>query len=323
MKKILEVNNLQISFPILANYIEIIRGVDFYVNNNETLCLVGESGSGKSVTAQSLLGLLSDRSLISGKINFYGKDLNSSSTCWEKLRGQEISMIFQNPFKALNPTMTIGKQIGEMLVIHQGYSKKQAKNKVLEFLDLVRIPQAKQRYTQYPFEFSGGMLQRVMIALAIICRPKLLIADEPTTALDVTLQRQILDLLKQIQKEFGMSILFITHDLGVVAQLANRVNVMYGGKIVEDGSVSEIFNQTQHPYTKALLNALPTHDGKLRKSIESIAGSPPNLHQKIKGCSFADRCQEAMNICIRELPEKKQHSLQHSSVCWKHWSEDA
>lgn len=260
MKKILEVKNLQVSFDTYAGKVSAVRGVSFHLNKGETLAIVGESGSGKSVTSKSIMKLIPypPGRITDGEILFEEKNLVTlSEKQMQNIRGSDISMIFQDPMTSLNPTMTIGKQIMESILRHQRMSKKKAQEKTIDLLEMVGIPNAEKRFSQYPHQFSGGMRQRVVIAIAIACNPQILIADEPTTALDVTIQAQILELLKDLQKKMGTSIIFITHDLGVVANIADRVAVMYAGKIVEIGTVNEIFYNPQHPYTRGLLGAMP------------------------------------------------------------------
>ena len=259
-ERILEVNDLHVSFDIDAGEVQAVRGVDFYLDKGETLAIVGESGSGKSVTTKALTKLFQGDvgRIKKGKINFLGEDLvEKPEKELIKLRGKDISMIFQDPMTSLNPTMQIGKQVMEPLMKHRGYSKSQAKKRALEILDMVGLPNAKERFKAYPHQFSGGQRQRIVIATALACEPKVLIADEPTTALDVTMQAQILDLMKELQKKIDTAIIFITHDLGVVANIADRVAVMYGGQMVETGDVDEIFYDPQHPYTWGLLSSMP------------------------------------------------------------------
>jgi len=318
MKKILEVADLNISFHTFAGEVQAIRGVDFDLYEGETLAIVGESGSGKSVTTKSIMRLLPpDNSEIKkGKILFKDTDLaQASEKKMQQIRGKEISMIFQDPMTSLNPTMTVGKQIIEPLLKHQHLSKDKAKKQALKLLDLVGIPKPEIRLKQYPHQFSGGMRQRVVIAIALACEPKVLIADEPTTALDVTIQGQILDLMKDLQKQIETSIIFITHDLGVVANVADRVAVMYGGKIVEVGTVDEIFYNPQHPYTWGLISSMPSLDTE-DEELYVIPGTPPDLLHPPKGDAFAPRNPYAMKIDLEEEPPMFQVSDTHFAATW-------
>src|SRR5699024_1812008 len=314
----LEVADLNISFHTFAGEVQAIRGVDFDLYEGETLAIVGESGSGKSVTTKSIMRLLPpDNSEIKkGKILFKDTDLSQASEKkMQQIRGKEISMIFQDPMTSLNPTMTVGKQIIEPLLKHQHLSKDKAKKQALKLLDLVGIPKPEIRLKQYPHQFSGGMRQRVVIAIALACAPKVLIADEPTTALDVTIQGQILDLMKDLQKQIETSIIFITHDLGVVANVADRVAVMYGGKIVEVGTVDEIFYNPQHPYTWGLISSMPSLDTE-DEELYVIPGTPPDLLHPPKGDAFAPRNPYAMKIDLEEEPPMFQVSDTHFAATW-------
>lgn len=318
MKKLLEVKDLHISFHTFAGEVQAIRGVDFDLNEGETLAIVGESGSGKSVTTKSIMRLLppGNSEIKAGNILFNGKDLTKASEKeMQKVRGQDISMIFQDPMTSLNPTMTIGKQIMEPLLKHQKLSKQEAKDRAIKLLDLVGIPKPEIRLKQYPHQFSGGMRQRVVIAIALACAPKVLIADEPTTALDVTIQGQILDLMKDLQKQIETSIIFITHDLGVVANVADRVAVMYGGKIVEIGTVDEIFYNPQHPYTWGLISSMPSLDST-EEELYVIPGTPPDLLNPPKGDAFAQRNPYAMMIDLEEEPPMFKVSDTHYAATW-------
>lgn len=318
MEKILEVKDLNISFHTFAGEVKAIRGVNFHLNKGETLAIVGESGSGKSVTTKSIMRLLpeSNSEIKNGEIFFDGKDLTKlSEREMQKIRGKDISMIFQDPMTSLNPTMTIGKQIMEPIIKHQNMSKSSARERAIELLRLVGIPKAEERFKQYPHQFSGGMRQRVVIAIALACNPKVLIADEPTTALDVTIQAQILELMKDLQKKIETSIIFITHDLGVVANVADRVAVMYGGRIVEIGTVDEIFYNPKHPYTWGLISSMPdleTADAELY----AIPGSPPDLLNPPKGDAFAARNQFAMKIDLEKEPPMFKISDTHYAATW-------
>lgn len=304
MKKILSVKNLSVSFNTYNAEVKAVRDISFDLHEQETLAIVGESGSGKSVTAQSVMRLIPmpPGKFVGGSITFNGEDIiEKSEKQMESIRGKEIGMIFQDPMTSLNPTMTIGKQIAEGLIKHHNMSKQEAFNRGLELLKLVGIPNPEKRITQYPHEFSGGMRQRAMIAIALACNPKILIADEPTTALDVTIQAQILELMKDIQKKVNSSIIFITHDLGVVANVADRVAVMYAGKIVEIGTVDEIFYNPKHPYTWGLLGSMPTLDSS-EEELFAIPGTPPDLLHPPKGDAFAPRNEFALEIDFQEDP---------------------
>lgn len=318
MKKILEVNNLSISFHTYGGEVQAVRDVNFDLHEGETLAIVGESGSGKSVTVQSIMRLISmpPGEFKSGSIIMNDEDIvEKSEKEMEAIRGQEIGMIFQDPMTSLNPTMKIGRQITEGLIKHQNMSKREAKERGLELLRLVGIPNPERRINQYPHEYSGGMRQRAVIAIALSCNPKILIADEPTTALDVTIQAQILELLGDIQEKTKTGIVLITHDLGVVANAADRVAVMYGGKIVETGTVDEIFYNPKHPYTWGLLGSMPkVNDAK--GVLQSIPGSPPDLKDPPKGCPFAARCPHAMKVCDEHMPDYTSSSETQKTACW-------
>lgn len=319
MKKILDVDNLSISFDTYGAEVQAVRGVTFDLYEKETLAIVGESGSGKSVTAQSVMRLtpMPPGKFVSGSITFQGEDLTKKSDKqMESIRGKDISMVFQDPMTSLNPTMTVGRQISEGLIKHQNMSKKQAFQRGIELLKLVGIPNPEKRINQYPHQYSGGMRQRAMIAIALSCNPKVLIADEPTTALDVTIQAQILDLMRDLQDRTGTAIILITHDLGVVANAAHRVAVMYGGRIVETGKVDEIFYNPKHPYTWGLLGSMPKLDRNAAEKLQAIPGSPPDLADPPKGCPFAARCPFAMNICDKEMPQYTGLSETHQAACW-------
>jgi oligopeptide transport system ATP-binding protein len=318
MKKILEVADLNISFHTFAGEVQAIRGVDFDLYEGETLAIVGESGSGKSVTTKSIMRLLptGNSEIKKGKILFEDKDIaKASEKQMQKIRGKDISMIFQDPMTSLNPTMTVGKQIMEPLLKHQKLSKGKAQQRALKLLELVGIPKPEIRLKQYPHQFSGGMRQRVVIAIALACAPKVLIADEPTTALDVTIQGQILDLMKDLQKQIETSIIFITHDLGVVANVADRVAVMYGGKIVEVGTVDEIFYNPQHPYTWGLISSMPSLDSD-DEELYVIPGTPPDLLHPPIGDAFAPRNPYAMKIDLEEEPPMFKVSDTHFASTW-------
>ncbi|MFD2209836.1 ABC transporter ATP-binding protein [Virgibacillus halophilus] len=314
----LEVKDLHISFHTFAGEVQAIRGINFDLYEGETLAIVGESGSGKSVTTKSIMKLLptSNSEIKKGEILFKDKDIvRSTEKEMQKIRGKDISMIFQDPMTSLNPTMTVGKQIMEPLLKHQRLGKNEAKKRALHLLELVGIPKPEVRMKQYPHQFSGGMRQRVVIAIALACAPKILIADEPTTALDVTIQGQILDLMKELQKQIETSIIFITHDLGVVANVADRVAVMYGGKIVEIGTVDEIFYNPQHPYTWGLISSMPSLD-ETEDELYVIPGSPPDLLNPPKGDAFAPRNAYAMKIDLEQEPPMFKISNTHYAATW-------
>ncbi|WP_173916944.1 ABC transporter ATP-binding protein [Halobacillus sp. Marseille-Q1614] len=318
MEKLLDVKNLHVSFDTYSGEVKAVRGVNFSINKGETLAIVGESGSGKSVTTKALMKLIPmpPGRIKEGEIFFEGRDLAKlSEKEMEKIRGKEISMIFQDPMTSLNPTMKVGNQIMEGLIKHQKVSKDQAKKRVIELLDLVGIPDAQNRMKQYPHQFSGGMRQRVVVAIALACNPKLLIADEPTTALDVTIQAQILELMKDIQKKTDSATIFITHDLGVVANVADRVAVMYAGKIVEIGTVDDIFYNPKHPYTWGLLGSMPSLDST-DDELYAIPGSPPDLLNPPKGDAFAARNEFAMQIDKEQEPPMFKVSDTHYAATW-------
>jgi oligopeptide/dipeptide ABC transporter ATP-binding protein len=318
---ILSVKNLAVEFDTYGGTVQAVRGVDFDVEKGKTLAIVGESGCGKSVTVQSIMGLtpMPPGKITSGTAMMGGIDIIGRKTVnGEDIRGSQIGMIFQDPMTSLNPTMNIGSQIAETLIVHRGYSKKQAFARAVELLDMSKIPEAEKRAKQYPFEFSGGMLQRAMIAMAIACEPSILIADEPTTALDVTIQAQILDLLMELQRDNGMSIILITHDLGVVARMAEHVLVMYAGQVVEHGSVDDIFYRSGHPYTMGLRAAMPTNDPEAEQTLTPIDGSPPDLFHPPPGCGYAARCPHAMKVCADYPPEFYSLAQGHASRCWLH-----
>ncbi|MCM3532231.1 ABC transporter ATP-binding protein [Cytobacillus oceanisediminis] len=318
MEKVLEVKDLHVTFTTYGGEVQAVRGVTFDLYKGETLAIVGESGCGKSVTSQSIMRLIPSPPgrIADGAVLFKGKDLTKlKESEMRNIRGADISMIFQDPMTALNPTITIGEQIIEGIMQHEPISRQDARKKALEMLNLVGIPNPSERLKHYPHQFSGGMRQRIVIAMALVCAPEVLIADEPTTALDVTIQAQILDLFKDIQKKTGVSIIIITHDLGVVAQVADRIAVMYAGKIVEAGERREIFYNPQHPYTKGLLNSVPRLDLD-GADLVPIGGSPPDLFAPPAGCPFAARCGFAMEVCDRVYPYKTHISRDHHVDCW-------
>ncbi|WP_437790835.1 ABC transporter ATP-binding protein [Macrococcoides caseolyticum] len=317
--RILEVKNLKVSFDINAGEVQAVRGVDFHLDKAETLAIVGESGSGKSVTTKAIMRLLPTppSRIKEGEILFDGKDLAKlSEKEMQKVRGKDISMIFQDPMTSLNPTMKIGKQVMEPLIKHQKLSKADAKSRALDILKLVGLPNPEARFNNYPHQFSGGQRQRIVIATALACDPKILIADEPTTALDVTIQAQILELMKDLQKKIDTSIIFITHDLGVVANVADRVAVMYGGQIVETGTVDEIFYNPKHPYTWGLLSSMPSLDTDGNTELKAIPGTPPDLIKPPVGDAFARRSEYAMQIDFEQEPPWYQVSETHYVKSW-------
>ena len=320
MKKLLDVKNLKVSFHTYAGEVKAVRGISFDLDEGETLAIVGESGSGKSITAKSIMKLLpKDISDIKedSEIDFNGTNvLKLSDKELQKVRGREIGMIFQDPMTSLNPTMKIGKQIEEVLKIHRGLNKLESKEEIIRLLKLVNIPNPEKRLNQYPFEFSGGMRQRMMIAMALACRPKVLIADEPTTALDVTIQAQIMDLIDKLKVQMGTAVILITHDLGVVFEHADKIQVMYAGVIVERGTVKDIFKNAKHPYTWALLKSMPTIDTEHKGELYSISGTPPDLLNPPTGCPFAARCEYAMEVCKEQRPEETVISDTHKVDCW-------
>lgn len=318
MGRLLQVDELCTSFFTHAGEVKAVRGISFDVDAGEAVGLVGESGCGKSVTMLSMLGLLADTGKVkSGRALFNGRDLiKLSNSEMLNIRGNEISMIFQDPMTSLNPLYTIGNQLAEPMLKHKKFTRSQAKQRAVELLRLVGIPEAESRLSHYPHEFSGGMRQRVMIAMALTCDPKLLIADEPTTALDVTIQAQILDLMKELRDKINTSIILITHDLGVVADLCRRINVMYGGIIVETGTRRDIFYRPSHPYTWGLLESVPNPNNEFRERLKPIDGQPPDLIKPPGGCPFAPRCKYTMKICEIKQPPLFEISEGHKAACW-------
>ncbi len=322
---LLEVENLQTHFGTPDGVVRAVEGVSFHVDAGETLGIVGESGCGKSVTAMSILRLIQEPpGKIAGAIRFEGRNLlEVPEPEMRDIRGNAISMIFQEPMTSLNPVLTVGRQIGETLQLHQGLSARDAEKRAVEMLVLVGIPAPERRVREYPHQLSGGMRQRVMIAMALACNPRLLIADEPTTALDVTIQAQILDLMRDLKRRMGSAIMLITHDLGVVAEMCQRVVVMYAGRKVEEGAVEEIFARPMHPYTRGLLGSVPKLGSSLvdggRSKLAEIAGLVPSLRQKIVGCPFAGRCPMATELCSRVAPAIETKALGHLVAC--HYAE--
>ena len=317
-EKVLVLDDLHVGFTTFGGEVQAVRGISFELFKGETLAIVGESGCGKSVTANAIMGLIPQPpgKIKGGRVSFKGQNLTKfSKSDLRKIQGQDISMIFQDPMTALNPTIKIGEQLTEGLRTHHKISKSAAQKKAIEMLELVGIPNPEERLKQYAHQFSGGMRQRIVIAIALICEPELLIADEPTTALDVTIQAQILELFEEIQEKTGVSIILITHDLGVVAKIADRIAVMYAGKIVEIGSKREVFYTPQHPYTKGLLNSVPRLDLK-DEELQPIEGTPPDLFAPPKGCPFTARCPFAMDVCDRVYPADTEVSESHTVNCW-------
>ena len=313
----LEVNDLRTSFFTPAGEVKAVNGVSFNLDHGKVLGIVGESGSGKSVTAYSIMQILEKTGkIVGGSIKFNGQELvGIGEKGMKSIRGNKISIIFQDPMTSLNPTYTIGHQLMEAIMLHTPRNKQQAKERAIEMLRLVNVNEPEKRMNQYPFEFSGGMRQRVMIAMALACEPDILIADEPTTALDVTIQAQILELMQSLQKELGMAIIMITHDLGVVAQMCDEVIVMYAGSICEQGSADEIFYNPKHEYTKGLMRSIPTVDSDGSR-LQPISGTPIDLLNMPKGCPFAPRCDAAMKICMRERCQRMQINDWHQASCW-------
>ncbi len=317
---VLEVKNLQVSFNTYAGEVRAVRGVDFTLREGETLAFVGESGCGKSVTSRALLRLVNppfSDILPGSEIRFRGEDvLAMDKKRLRQYRGSDVAMIFQDPMTSLNPTMTCGKQIRESLLLHKKLSKEEARREAVRMLAKVRIPDPEAAFDKYPHQLSGGMRQRVMIAMALSCSPAVLIADEPTTALDVTIQAQILDLLEELKNEFHTAIILVTHNLSVVANYADRVQIMYAGKIVERGTVREIFHAPKHPYTRALLASIPKSSQESKEELYSLKGTPPDLILPLQYCPFADRCAYCMPVCRKYEPAASSFTDTHSLSCW-------
>lgn len=320
MDKILQVNNLRVSFSTYAGEVQAVRGVDFELNRGETLAFVGESGCGKTVTAKALLRLLKPPFAViktGSRIVYDGDDvLQMDQKRLQKYRGNDVSMIFQDPMTSLNPTMTCGNQIVEAVMLHKHLDKQQAKEEAIATLRLVNMPDPERRFSSYPHELSGGMRQRVMIAIALSCEPNILIADEPTTALDVTIQAQIIDLLRELKDKLNTAIILVTHDLGVVATLADRIQVMYAGQIVERGTAREIFYESKHPYTWALLSSVPGLAQQNKQELYSLKGTPPDLLLPLECCPFAARCDYCMPICQQRMPNQTALTDTHQLSCW-------
>ncbi|HZJ25050.1 MAG TPA: ABC transporter ATP-binding protein [Anaerolineales bacterium] len=316
---LLDVQGLETTFKTPEGVVHAVNGVSFGLKEGETLGVVGESGCGKSVTMLSILGLIASPpgKVQAGKAEFFGQDLlKMSNDEIRAVRGAQIGMVFQDPMTSLNPVLTVGRQLQEPLMLHLGMTKKQAEERAAQLLEMVGIPNAADRLGDYPHQFSGGMRQRVMIAMAVACSPQVLIADEATTALDVTIQAQITDLVKRLRNELGMAIIWITHDLGVVAGLAQRVIVMYGGYIIEEALVNELYANPEHPYTIGLMGSLPRVDDTEHVRLQSIEGQPPTLYQKPQYCPFAPRCKWVMEKCWKENPPLLDVGLEHRAACW-------
>ena len=319
MPTVLEVKDLVTRFHTQDGVVHAVNGVSFTLNESETLGVVGESGCGKSVTMMSLLQLIPQPpgKIVSGEANFLGNDLlKMSPDEIRAVRGAQIGMVFQDPMTSLNPVLTIGKQLTEPLELHMGMSREQARERAMELMRLVGISDAESHLEDYPHQFSGGMRQRVMIAMALACTPQILIADEPTTALDVTIQAQIIDLVKRLRQELGTAIIWITHDLGIIAGIAHRVMVMYAGFIVERAAVKELYANPQHPYTRGLIGSLPRVDDEQARRLVNIEGLPPDLLDKPVGCQFAPRCPHAYDRCRAEIPELRPVEVGHEVACW-------
>lgn len=317
-ENLLEVKDLEVSFFTYAGEVKAVRGISYELKPGEVMGIVGESGSGKSVSSYGLMGIIPDPGkVIGGSIIFDGKDITSlSEKELLKIRGKDIGMIFQDPMTSLNPVFTVGNQIEESLKKHTNLNKDERKARIIELFQLVGINQPEKRMNQYPHEFSGGMRQRVMIAMALACNPKLLIADEPTTALDVTIQAQIVELLKELKSKINMSIIFITHDLGVIADICDKVAVMYAGNIIETGSIDEIFYEPKHPYTWGLLKSMPKLNAEDHERLIPIEGNPVDLINPPKGCAFAPRCKNCMKICLDKVPPVYNVADGHNALCW-------
>ena len=316
---VLSAKDIEVKFRVRDNYLTAIRGVSLDLYEGETFAIVGESGSGKSVFTKTFTGMLeSNGSITNGSVMFEGKDLTKLKTDkdWEGIRGAKISTIFQDPMTSLNPIRTFGSQITEVIEKHQGISRGDAKKQAIELMERVGIQNAANRFDEYPFQYSGGMRQRIVIAIALSCHPKILICDEPTTALDVTIQAQILELMKKLQKTNQMGIIFITHNLGVVAEICDKVSVMYAGKMVEQGPVDDIFYAPGHPYTRGLLRSMPRVDAERYERLIPIEGTPVDMLNPPEGCPFAPRCESAMKICLQKMPPYVELGDNHRAACW-------
>ena len=320
MDRILNVENLQVSFHTYAGEVRAVRGVSFELGRGETLAFVGESGCGKTATAKAIMRLWKPPFVeikSDSVIEYNGEDvMKMDKKRLQALRGNDISMIFQDPMTSLNPTMTVGKQIMEGLQLHRGLNKTQAREEAINMLRTVKIPVPEKNVDSYPHQLSGGMRQRVMIAMALACQPSILIADEPTTALDVTIQAQVLDLLQELKTQLNTAIILVTHDLGVIANFADRVQVMYAGQVVERGTTKEIFNEAKHPYTWALLNSVPALATESKQELYALKGTPPDLILPLNHCPFAARCEYCMGICREQMPEETTLSGTHKVSCW-------
>jgi len=319
MAPLLEVRNLKTRFFTQDGVVHAVNGISYTLNEGETLGIVGESGCGKSVSVLSIMRLIPEPPgrIVGGEVLFEGQDLlKMSSEEIRRVRGNRIAMIFQDPMTSLNPVLTIGRQVSEALELHMGMDRAQARRRTIELLEMVGIPQAADRYDDYPHQFSGGMRQRVMIAMALSCNPQILIADEPTTALDVTIQAQIIDLVKRLRDEIGMAVIWITHDLGIIAGLADKVIVMYAGYIVERAGVKDLYGDPRHPYTIGLLGSLPRLDEVRKERLTSIEGLPPDLIDLQPGCPFYPRCRYRIDRCREEMPPLKPVGLNHEIACW-------
>ena len=320
-RRLLEVNNLTTHFFTSDGVVKAVDGINYHLDEGEILGIVGESGCGKSVSALSLMRLVADPpgKIVDGEVTFEDKELLQLGDAeMRSIRGNRMAMVFQEPMTSLNPVLTIGRQITETLELHQNMTKSQARERAVELIRMVGISDAGSRLSDYPHQFSGGMRQRVMIAMALSCNPKLIIADEPTTALDVTIQAQILELMRELAQQFGTALIIITHNLGVVARYAHRVVVMYAGKIIETGTAAEIYSNPRHPYTLGLLKSVPRLDEAVRTSLDPIEGLPPDLVDLPVGCSFQPRCPYAFDRCTQETPYLMEHSEAHTTACWRH-----
>ncbi len=321
MAKLLEISNLSTYFFTQDGVVKAVDDISYDLEEGEVLGVVGESGCGKSVHALSIMRLVPSPpgETVAGEVVFEGEDLlKMDDQEMRHIRGNRIAMVFQEPMTSLNPVLTIGRQLTETLELHQNMTKQQARSRAAELLATVGIPDSDRRLVDYPHQFSGGMRQRVMIAMALSCNPKLIIADEPTTALDVTIQAQILELMQELARDFGTAMIIITHNLGVVARYADNVNVMYAGRIIETGSAEEIYHNPKHPYTLALLNSVPRLDANQRVRLDAIEGLPPDLVNLPEGCSFAPRCKYAFEQCLDATPTLEEAAQDHTSACWRH-----